>query len=93
MEKELLEKIDNMIERLAVIELHTGKSESVLIDKNTLLDIKKELHKNSKRLNQLESNLKRWFILLGKDGNNSKAIVRDEIKAVLEEKENAKSKL
>lgn len=36
-------------------------------------------------LKVIEDNLKRWFILLGKDGNNSKAIVRDEIKAVLED--------
>ena len=43
MNKELLEKIDNMIERIAMTELYTGKSEDILIDKNTLLDIKKEL--------------------------------------------------
>ena len=47
MSKELLEKIDNMIERIAMTELHTGKSEGVLIDKNTLLDIKKELELKS----------------------------------------------
>ncbi len=43
MNKELLEIIDSMIERIAEIELHTGKSENVLIDKSTLLDIQKEL--------------------------------------------------
>jgi len=47
MNKELLEKIDNMIERIAMTELHTGKSEDILIDKNTLLDIKKELELES----------------------------------------------
>jgi len=43
MNKELLEVIDNMIERLALIELHTGKSEGTPIDKKTLLDIQREL--------------------------------------------------
>lgn len=43
MNRELLEQIDNMIERLAIIELHTGESKGVLIDKRTLLDIQKEL--------------------------------------------------
>lgn len=54
MNKELLEIIANMIERLAVIELHTGKSEGILIDKHTLLDIQKELE--LKALNDSESN-------------------------------------
>lgn len=43
MNKELLEQIDSMIERLALIELHTGKSEGTLIDKHTLLEIQREL--------------------------------------------------
>ena len=47
MNKELLEKIDSMIERIALIELHTGETESVLIDKHTLLDIQKELELKS----------------------------------------------
>ena len=53
----------------------------------------KKNHKESLKglanlLNQvemLESNLQRWFILLGKSNINSKAIVRDEIEAVLED--------
>ena len=61
MSKELLEQIDSMIERLAIIELHTGKSEGILIDKKTLLDIQKELElqeiknaNSSEALNELE---------------------------------------
>lgn len=47
MSKELLETINSMIERIAIIELHTGESKSVLIDKHTLLDIQKELELQS----------------------------------------------
>ena len=55
-------------------------------DKEECLKI---IEKDIDRLERLEFNLQRWFILLGKGGMNSKAIVRDEIEAVLEEMKNA----
>ena len=58
MNKELLETINSMIERIALIELHTGETKSVSIDKHTLLDIQKELElqliNNSKLSEALE---------------------------------------
>ena len=49
-------------------------------------------YKNTKqrliRLAQIESNLQRWYDLLGKSNINSKGIVRDEIETVLEEMKN-----
>lgn len=47
MNKELLETINSMIERIALIELHTGETKTVSIDKHTLLDIQKELELQS----------------------------------------------
>lgn len=45
----------------------------------------KELANLLNQVERLESNLQRWYDLLGKSNINSKGIVRDEIGAVLED--------
>jgi len=66
MSKELLEQIDSMIERIALIELHTGETKSVSIDKHTLLDIQKELELKSTEIAELKKvleTIKKHFII------------------------------
>lgn len=45
----------------------------------------KELANLLNQFERLESNLQRWYDLLGKSNINSKGIVRNEIEAVLED--------